>query len=61
MRASGGDIRLLTEPARIVVEDGRAIGIETRDGEMIKARTLIASSLNRSRPSSSCSIRHRAR
>ena len=37
---------LLTEPARIVVEDGRAIGIETRDGEMIKARTLIASSLN---------------
>jgi len=46
MRASGGEIRLLTEPARIVVEDSRAIGIETRDGEMIRARTLIASSLN---------------
>ena len=46
MRASGGDIRLLTEPARIVVESGRAIGIETRDGEMIRARHLVASSLN---------------
>ena len=46
MRASGGDIRLLTEPARIVVESGRAIGIETREGEMIRARHLVASSLN---------------
>ena len=46
MRASGGDIRLLTEPARIVVERGRAIGIETRDGELITARQLVASSLN---------------
>src|SRR5688572_22223313 len=46
MRASGGEIRLLTEPARIIVEDGRAIGIETRDGEMIRARALVASSLN---------------
>jgi phytoene dehydrogenase-like protein len=46
MRANGGDIRLLTEPARIVVEAGRAIGIVTRDGEMIQARHLVASSLN---------------
>ncbi len=46
MRASGGDIRLMTEPARIVVESGRAIGIETREGEMIAARHLVASSLN---------------
>ena len=46
MRASGGDIRLMTEPARIVVESGRAIGIETREGEMILARQLVASSLN---------------
>ena len=46
MRASGGDIRLLTEPARIVVEGGRAVGIETREGEMIRARHLVASSLN---------------
>jgi phytoene dehydrogenase-like protein len=46
MRASGGDIRLMTEPARIVVELGRAIGIETSEGEMIRARHLVASSLN---------------
>jgi phytoene dehydrogenase-like protein len=46
MRARGGDIRLLTEPARIVVEGGRAVGVETREGEMIRARHLVASSLN---------------
>ncbi len=46
VRASGGHIRLVTEPARIIVEGGRAIGIETRDGEMIRARHLVASSLN---------------
>jgi phytoene dehydrogenase-like protein len=36
----------MTEPARIVVEGGRAIGVETREGEMISARLLVASSLN---------------
>jgi phytoene dehydrogenase-like protein len=46
LRASGGEVRLLTEPARIVVEGSRAIGVETGGGEMIRARTLIASSLN---------------
>jgi phytoene dehydrogenase-like protein len=46
VRESGGDIRLLTEPARVVVEGGRAIGVETRGGEMIAARQLVASSLN---------------
>ena len=44
--ATGGDVRLATEPARIVVENGRALGIETRDGELIRARQLVASSLN---------------
>jgi len=43
---SGGIIRLLTEPHRIIVEGGRAIGVETGDGETIRARHLIASSLN---------------
>jgi phytoene dehydrogenase-like protein len=43
---SGGEIRLNTEPKRIVVEGGRAVGIETRDGELIRARHLVASSLN---------------
>ena len=46
VRATGGDVRLATEPARIVVENGRALGIETRDGEVIRARQLVASSLN---------------
>jgi len=46
VRTSGGEIRLLTEPARIVVEGGRAIGVETRAGEMIRARHLVASALN---------------
>jgi phytoene dehydrogenase-like protein len=46
MRECGGDIRLLTEPARIVVDGGRAIAVETRDGERITARHLVASSLN---------------
>ena len=43
---SGGEIRLMTEPARIIVEDGRAVGVETREGERIRARHFVASSLN---------------
>jgi phytoene dehydrogenase-like protein len=46
VRAAGGDIRLMTEPSRIVVENGRALGIETHGGELIRARQLVASSLN---------------
>ena len=38
--------RLMTEPKRIVVEDGRAVGVETADGELIRARHFVASSLN---------------
>ena len=44
--ASGGDIRLVTEPARIVVEDGNATGVKTSEGEVIQARHFVASSLN---------------
>ena len=43
---TGGEIRLSTEPARILVEGGRAAGIETRAGEAIRARHLVASALN---------------
>jgi phytoene dehydrogenase-like protein len=43
---SGGEIRLSTEPKRIVVKQGRAVGIETREGETIRARHFVASSLN---------------
>jgi len=46
VRASGGEIRLLTEPRRIIVENGKAVGIETREGEQIRARGFVVSALN---------------
>ena len=46
VRASGGEIRLMTEPRRILTEGGRAIGVETTAGETIRARHLVASSLD---------------
>lgn len=46
VRESGGEIRLLTEPARIVIENGKAVGIETREGEVLRAKTFVASALN---------------
>ena len=46
VRESGGDIRLLTEPKRIVVENGKAVGVETTGGEIFRARKFVASSLN---------------
>src|SRR5262245_3768187 len=46
VRDAGGDFRLMTEPKRIVVEGGRAVGVETQDGEFVRARHFVASSLN---------------
>jgi phytoene dehydrogenase-like protein len=46
VRESGGEIRLMTEPVRIIAENGRAVGVETADGEFVRARQLVASSLN---------------
>jgi phytoene dehydrogenase-like protein len=46
VRESGGEFRLMTEPQQIVVENGRAVGIETAEGEFIQARHFVASSLN---------------
>jgi phytoene dehydrogenase-like protein len=46
VKENGGEIRLRTEPKRIVIENGRAAGIETKDGEIIRARNFIASALN---------------
>src|SRR4029079_19174715 len=43
VRASGGDIRLMTEPTRIVVENGRAVGVETAEGEILRAKHFVAS------------------
>ena len=46
VREAGGDIMLMTEPARIVVENGRAAGVETAAGDVLRARYFVASSLN---------------
>jgi phytoene dehydrogenase-like protein len=46
VRETGGEIRTGCEPKRIVVERGRAIGVVTQDGELLRARHLVASSLN---------------
>jgi phytoene dehydrogenase-like protein len=46
VRESGGEIALMTEPVRIVVENNRAVGVETADGEFIRGTQFVASSLN---------------
>jgi phytoene dehydrogenase-like protein len=46
VRETGGEFRLMTEPKRIVVEAGRAIGVETTDGNFVRARHFVVSSLN---------------
>lgn len=46
VREAGGAIRTMTEPRRILVENGRAVGIETVQGEALRARHGVASSLN---------------
>src|SRR6476659_660125 len=45
-RETGGEFRLMTEPKRIVAEGGRAIGVETAEGEFIRAKHFVVSSLN---------------
>ena len=44
--AHGGDVLVNQPPRRIVVENGRATGVELRDGSFIGARRFVASSLN---------------
>ena len=46
VREAGGKIRTLVNPSRIVVAAGRAAGIVTGDGELIKARKFVISSLS---------------
>ena len=45
VREAGGAVSVLSEPSSIIVEAGHAAGIETRQGETIRA-SFIASSLN---------------
>ncbi|TWA67644.1 phytoene dehydrogenase-like protein [Azospirillum baldaniorum] len=42
IRAKGGEVRLRTPVRRILVEDGRAAGVETMDGERIAAAAVIS-------------------
>ena len=46
VEAAGGEIRLETPLRRILVENGRAAGVETADGERIGAKQFVASALN---------------
>jgi phytoene dehydrogenase-like protein len=46
VKTYGGNIRLRTTPKRIIIEHGKAKGIETTDGEIIEARSFIVSALN---------------
>lgn len=43
---TGGTIRCSTTPRRIHVENGRAAGVETSDGDYVSARHFIVSGLN---------------
>lgn len=45
VRDAGGELRTRCEPRRIVVEGGNVVGVETTEGEMIRA-SFVASSLN---------------
>ncbi|GII92914.1 phytoene desaturase family protein [Sinosporangium siamense] len=44
--AHGGHIMEQTTPRRILIEAGRAVGVELEDGSVIRARRFVASSLN---------------
>lgn len=46
VQETGGAIRCGTPPGRILVEGGRAVGVETVQGERILARHFVASALN---------------
>ena len=38
----GGEVRLKTPVKRIVIEDGRAVGVELRDGQCLTARAVLS-------------------
>jgi phytoene dehydrogenase-like protein len=46
VRETGGEIRCGVAPKRILVEGGATVGVETEDGERIRARHFVASGLN---------------
>jgi phytoene dehydrogenase-like protein len=46
VREAGGEVRLNTTPRKIMVELDRVVGVETTDGQVIRARQFVASGLN---------------
>ncbi len=46
VREAGGEVRTSSAPRRILVENGRAVGVETADGQVARARLFVASGLN---------------
>jgi phytoene dehydrogenase-like protein len=42
VREGGGEIRVSCEPRRILVERGRALGVETQDGEVLRAHFIVS-------------------
>ncbi len=46
VQEAGGKVQINTEPRRILVESERVVGVETTDGEIFRARKLVASGLN---------------
>jgi phytoene dehydrogenase-like protein len=43
---NGGEVKLRTVPKQILVEKGKAVGVETTEGEIFRARHFVASGLN---------------
>jgi len=46
VQESGGAVLLNAEPEKILIEDGRAVGVRTKDGRVFRARKFVASGLN---------------
>jgi phytoene dehydrogenase-like protein len=44
--AAGGTIKLQTEPKEILIENGKAVGVQITTGEIFRARHFVASGLN---------------
>lgn len=42
IRADGGEVRLRTPVTRILIEDGRAAGVETADGRTVRAPAVVS-------------------
>ncbi|MGC1242402.1 MAG: NAD(P)/FAD-dependent oxidoreductase [Chryseosolibacter sp.] len=42
----GGTVKVNAEPQRILIENGRAVGVETTTGEIFRARNFVCSGLN---------------